>query len=281
MRIRKITSLTALLSFIPLFVTSIVLYIVPQGRVAFWANWRLWGLSKTQWANIHITTGLLFTISIFLHIYFNWKPMMAYLKNRARKTHLFTINFNVALLITLFVVLGTYFQIPPMSSVIHLGNKITLKANMKYGEPPYGHAELSSLKIFASRLGLDLNKSKNLLKKNGIKYESAAQTIKEVAVRNGITPQRLFEVIKPKTPSKADSRVLPDKPLAGFGKRSLADFCQTHYLSIPSVLQSLSKKNFQAEPEMTMKAIAEKNHTDPLTIYQVIKKGIQKSHNKN
>ena len=281
MRIRKITSLTALLSFIPLFVTSIVLYIVPQGRVAFWVDWRLWELSKTQWTNIHITTGLLFIVSIFLHIYYNWKPMMAYLKNKARKTRLFTINFNVALLITLFVVLGTYFQIPPMSSVIRFGEKITQEANVKYGDPPYGHAELSSLKTFTSKLGFDLSSSRKLLEEKGIKIKSEAQTIKEIAAGNGITPQRLFEVIKPKAPSKADSRVLPDKPSAGFGKRSLADFCQTHYLSIPSVLQALSKKNFQAEPEMTMKAIAEKNHTDPLTIYQAIKKSIQKPHSRD
>jgi predicted DNA-binding protein YlxM (UPF0122 family) len=146
---------------------------------------------------------------------------------------------------------------------------------MKYGEPPYGHAELSSLKTFASRLGLDLNKSKNLLEKNGIKYESEAQTIKEIAERNGITPQRLFEVIKPKLPSGAGSGVLPEKPVAGFGKRSLADFCQAYHLSLPAVLQTLSGKNFPAEPEMTLKAIAERNHTSPFIIYQTIKKSVQ------
>mgnify|MGYP000181594178 CR=1 FL=1 len=40
MKIRKIASLTALLSFVVVIVTSIVLYIVPQGRIAYWADWR-------------------------------------------------------------------------------------------------------------------------------------------------------------------------------------------------------------------------------------------------
>jgi hypothetical protein len=40
MKLRKITSLTALLSFVLMLVTSIILYIVPQGRVAYWADWR-------------------------------------------------------------------------------------------------------------------------------------------------------------------------------------------------------------------------------------------------
>jgi len=277
MHARKITSLTALLSFIPLFVTSVVLYMIPQGRVAFWVDWHLWGLTKTQWTDIHITTGLLFIISIFLHIYYNRKPIMAYLRGRARETRLFTINFNIALTITGLVVLGTYFQIPPMSSVIRFGEKITREANMKYGEPPYGHAELSSLKTFASRLGLDLNRSRRLLEKKGIKVENETETIREIAEKNGITPRRLFEVIKPKLPSGTDSRVLPEKPAAGFGKRSLADFCQTYHLSISAALQALSRKNFQAEPGMPLKAIAARNHTSPLVIYQTIKKGVQGS----
>jgi hypothetical protein len=59
--------------------TSIILYIVPQGRVAYWADWKLWGLTKTDWGNIHINLGLLFLIALFIHIYYNWKPLINYL----------------------------------------------------------------------------------------------------------------------------------------------------------------------------------------------------------
>jgi hypothetical protein len=61
--IRKVTSLTAALAFILMVLTSIVLYIVPQGRVAYWADWRLLGLTKTDWGNININLGLLFLIT--------------------------------------------------------------------------------------------------------------------------------------------------------------------------------------------------------------------------
>jgi len=46
MKIRKITSLTALVSFVLEVITSVILYIVPQGRVAYWADWHLWGLNN-------------------------------------------------------------------------------------------------------------------------------------------------------------------------------------------------------------------------------------------
>jgi len=78
MKVRKIASLTAALSFLLMVLTSIILYIVPEGRVAYWADWRLWGLTKSDWGNIHINLGLLFLIALFLHIYYNWKPLVLY-----------------------------------------------------------------------------------------------------------------------------------------------------------------------------------------------------------
>jgi len=59
----------------------------------------------------------------------------------------FTPAFNVALLLTLVVGVGTYFEVPPMSTVLDFSESIKDKASEKYGEPPYGHAELSSLKL--------------------------------------------------------------------------------------------------------------------------------------
>ena len=68
MNMRKTTSLTALLSFILLMITIVVLYIVPQGRVAYWADWHLWEMGKEKWGNLHINFGLLFLLSVFLHV---------------------------------------------------------------------------------------------------------------------------------------------------------------------------------------------------------------------
>jgi len=59
-----------MLAFIGMAVTSLILFIVPQGRVAYWADWRLLGLSKTDWGNIHINLGLLFLRFCFWLIFF-------------------------------------------------------------------------------------------------------------------------------------------------------------------------------------------------------------------
>ena len=133
MKIRKIASLTAALSFIVMILTSIILYIVPQGRIAYWADWHLWGLTKTQWGDIHINTGILFLTALGLHIYYNWKPLINYLKDKAKNLKVFTKEFNVALIILVVFITGTYCKIPPFYSVLALSESIKDAAAEKYG----------------------------------------------------------------------------------------------------------------------------------------------------
>ena len=65
--------------------TSIILYLMPQGRVAYWADWRLLGLSKEQWGALHLNMGVLFILSLLLHLYYNWQPLLNYLKNTRKQ----------------------------------------------------------------------------------------------------------------------------------------------------------------------------------------------------
>ena len=46
MKSRRIVSLTVLLSFIVLSLSGILLFVSPQGRVAYWSRWSLVGLTK-------------------------------------------------------------------------------------------------------------------------------------------------------------------------------------------------------------------------------------------
>ena len=110
---RKATSLTLLISFIPLILTSVILYIAPEGRVAYWADWHLLGLSKTQWSDIHINLGFLFLAAGLIHLWLNWRPILAYLKNKAKELVVFTPAMWVALLLNLVFLVGTLAYILP------------------------------------------------------------------------------------------------------------------------------------------------------------------------
>jgi len=196
-KIRKITSLTAALSFLLMVLTSIVLYIVPHGRVAYWADWRFWGLTKTDWGNIHINLGLLFLIALFLHIYYNWNPLVSYLKDKRKRIKVFTPEFNVAIVVTICFAVGSCFLLPPFSWVMTLNDYIKDAGVEKYGEPPYGHAEQSSLKTFCRKMNLDIAKSMELLNQAGYSVENGDITLEEMGGRFNAPPQQIFETIKP------------------------------------------------------------------------------------
>ena len=208
MKIRKIASLTAALSFLLMVLTSIVLYIVPHGRVAYWADWRLWGLTKSDWGNIHINLGLLFLIALFLHIYYNWKPLVSYLKDKSKRIKVFTPEFNVAIVVTICFAVGSCFLVPPFSWVMTLNDYIKDAGVEKYGEPPYGHAEQSSLRTFCKKMNLDIARSMELLNQAGYSVENGDITLGEIGRRFNVSPQQIFETIKPamQTPKATEVR---------------------------------------------------------------------------
>ena len=270
MKIRKITSLTALLSFILLILNSVVLYIAPHGRVAYWADWHLWGLTKTQWGNQHIIIGVLFLISIFLHIYYNWKPILAYLKNRAKQFKLFTREFNIALVLTIVFTVGAYMEVPPFNWVLDFSESIKNTAAQKYGEPPYGHAELSTLKTFSLRTGLDLAGSMRRLKNAGVRFENEKQTLLQIAKLNKMTPQQVYLAMKVEEKPGA-VKSLPDSPPKGMGKRAIADICREYNLKLSAVLQAFADNGITATGDSTFKQIAEEHKISSGDVYQILK----------
>ncbi len=275
MKLRKIASLTAGLSFIVAVVTSVILYIVPQGRIAYWADWRLWGLSKEQWGNIHINIGFLFLLTLGLHIYYNWTPIKNYLKNKTKNLVVFTKDFNAAMLLTLVCILGTHFEIPPFSSILSVSESIKDQAAEKYGEPPYGHAELSSLKTFTKKVGFDLNQSMERIKAAGLALKGENQTLLDISKSNNLPPNFIYLVMKPgpedAVVSAGQAVDLPDSPPPGTGNMTLADLCAQFDLNTKTLLRDLSKVEIKAVDSETIKKIAENNQTSSIDIYEHIK----------
>ena len=276
MKTRRIMSLTAMLAFIIMVLTSIILYIVPQGRVAYWADWRLWGLTKTDWGNIHISLGLLFLIALSFHTYYNWKPIVSYLKNKAKQVKVFTPEFNVALVVTIVFVLGAYFMVPPISWIMTLNEHFKDAGAQKYGEPPYGHAELSSLETFMKKMNLDPVRSLELLDQAGYKVTDREMTLEKIAHRYNVPPQVIYAAIKPAALKPASAVLsagiaMPESPPPGTGNLTLADLCAQYNVNMKTVVRELQKQGIVASEKQTIKAIAANNQTSPTDLYEKIK----------
>ncbi|CCO22511.1 DUF4405 domain-containing protein [Maridesulfovibrio hydrothermalis] len=267
---RKITSLTSFFAIIILAITSIVLYFVPQGRVAYWADWTFLGLSKEQWGDIHICTGVLFLTVSILHVWLNWKPILAYLKQKAGDKNFSSPAFFISLILTLFVTFGTLAGIPPMKQVLEFSLYLKDLGEEKYGIPPYGHAELSPLAIFCKRMGLDADKAVASIKKAGLEIESAKESIKSVAAKAGLTPKEIHEIIlkdQPQSKSPQNIKTSTATELhpeatydtgagAGIGKITLEKYCQKYNLDLNTALGILREKGAVVDKNTTIREIA-------------------------
>jgi hypothetical protein len=219
--------------------------------------------------------GLLFLIALIVHLYYNWKPLINYLKDKAKKIKVFTPEFNAALVITITFLVGTYLMLPPFSWVKSLNDHFKDSGAEKYGEPPYGHAELSSLKTFAKKLNLDLTESMQLLNQTGYPVEDSMITLQTIGKRYNIPPQQIYETIKPalivSEKDSANKIALPESPPLGTGNLTLADFCIQFELSTKLVIRELKGKGVTASADLTLKQIASENQTSPIDLYEIIK----------
>ncbi len=270
MTFRKTTSLTTLLSFILLLITSVILYVAPQGKIAFWANWEIMGLDKTQWVALHTNLGFLFILSGLAHTLVNWNCIVAYLKNKKKKLKMFTADFNLALLITLFITLFTLFELPPIHTVQTYNQSLKNSTAEKYGNPPYGHAESSTLKLFCKRTRIDLKDSIKKLKKANLQSVSAEATLAEIAQANHMTPQQVYTLIQP-APTKEEKREMTSRPGLGFGRKKLSDFCSKYDLDPAATVEGLRKLGIEADLEDSMREIGEKNDMEPHSVFDAIR----------
>lgn len=285
MSLRKITSMTLVWSLIVLTLNSIVLYVVPEGRISNWAVWEFWGLTKHDWSAQHTTVGFLFLFAGLCHIYLNWKLIMNYMKNKAKDFRLFTGASTVGFALTLIFVIGTYFHVPPIITIVDFSEQIKEGAASKYGDPPYGQAQSSSLQGFTSRMGLDLAKSTELLEAAGIEVADEKEMIQEIAARSKKTPQEIYDIIKPAvyqsnggataeqtetTEHPADTVDGVKVPTSGMGKKTLQQLCDEIEHDCKMIIAELDKRGMKVEADGKLKDIASENGTGPMQVYETV-----------
>lgn len=190
-------SLLTTFAFVVMSLSGLLLFVVPQGRIAEWTDWRMLGLSKSQWGDMHITTSLLFLAAGAWHIALNWRTLLNYFTAR-RGTGLMMgreLAFSAAL--ALAFVVGAVYKLPPVSYVLDLNDTIKQAWIVdRDHEPPIGHAELLAVPVFARRLQMDPQAVATTLAARGIAYQEA-ESLAVIARRHGTTPARLYQLLRP------------------------------------------------------------------------------------
>ena len=273
-----ITFLT-LVTFVIMTITGIVLYFAPQGRIAYWVDWRFWGITKTDWGSIHTISCFLFVIVGIYHLVYNWKPLVHYISNKGSGGFRLKKEFAIALIISLVVILGSMYQVPGIKQVLDFSEYAkTLWVKSKEYDPPIFHAEQLSLKNFAKKMNIDLGPATAELNKNGIKVANPDDSLSKIAKENQTSPVNLYILIKkfeaasPGVQKAGYTAEMVDERFAGkgMGKKKLAEVCKEIGVDLNQAKERLGKSQVPAGDEETLHDLAAKVKVTPMDILKII-----------
>ncbi|MCH9813051.1 MAG: DUF4405 domain-containing protein [Epsilonproteobacteria bacterium] len=261
---KKITSLSLGLAFLIMSYTGIMLFLCPHGRVAYWSDWHLLGLSKTQYGELHTTSMLTFLFFGLLHIYYNWKPIISYLKDSTKKVSFTKKEFLIAFSLNLLFIVGTLFMIQPFKGFLDLGERIKDGWTQQYGEPPYGHAEETKLFVFCKKMDIDLERAKAILTDKQINFKET-QSLKTIANNNNLTPNEIYTLIK------EDKIEKPEGVPSQLGRKTLQELSNLQKIELQKAIVILQERELtDINPKSRIKNIADELDLKPLEVYQLI-----------
>lgn len=262
-------------------VTGLVLFITPPGRVAYWTEWALLGLEKTDWAAVHIVFSLLFVLAGLIHLFFNWKPFKHYLLDKFAGYLSLRAESVIGAAAVGVILVGTLFAWPPFSWIINLNE--TMKdswAAAGWAEPPFGHAEDVSLKVLGMRTGMEPRAMLDALRDAGYRVDDPAQRVQDIATANSVTPALLWaaitERVQPAAPEPVTANITAEEVElkysgTGLGQKTLDEVAETTGVPLETMLIRLQAAGIDAAPGDKMKAVA-KAHDDmpPIDVLKVM-----------
>jgi len=266
-------------AFVILTITGLVLYVVPQGRVAYWTHWSLLGLGKEQWGDVHMMFGGIFIVTGIIHLYFNWKPFKKFLADRVKGKLQLKQEFVIAMTFSVVIMVMSIFHIPPVSWVFDLNQ--SLKDSWVTSpelEPPFGHAEEVSLAGISRRMGLDLEQGVAALQREGFDFNGPQDSLEKIALANDVTPMDVYAVIrqyeKQREPVPASGMTVEDVEASyagtGLGRKTLAEVCKSVEIGIISCAESLSIKGFNIDANEKLKQAAERYEINPIDVLKIL-----------
>jgi len=274
---RAMTSLVTTWSFVIATVTGVVLFIVPQGRIAYWINWKLWELTKEGWTDLHVIFSIVFVIVGVAHLVYNWKPFKNYMAERASgHVHIKRTVYGSLAITGVFFILSI-FSLPPANWIFDLGTyfKEGWVVSQDY-EPPFGHAEDVSLAGFSQRQRIDLKAAIDKLEGTGIAVPEQQMKLKDIAVLNSITPMDIYLVIKPlEQRPKLKANFKPTDVEAqfagtGIGRKTLSQMAEELKLDAATAQARLAQAGVTAKVGDKMKAIADANDVEAIELVKIL-----------
>ncbi len=263
---KAFVSFYVVFSFLALATSGIVLYLAPPGRIANWSVWRLLLLSKAQWQAVHTIVALIFLVAASVHIYFNWKVLVAYVKSKLHAGIRMKRELATASIAGLVILVGAIAAIPPFGTVMSLGEDVKNSWSTASTEPPVPHAELLTVEKLADTAKVPTDSILTNLEKSGIKGAEPGKTFQQIADENGLTPQQVYQKglgadAKPKAGAAEGG---------GWGRMNVQQLCERYSVSAETGVARLKAAGIEAEASTPVRDIATGQGKTPIEIAKLI-----------
>ncbi|MBB5021922.1 DUF4405 domain-containing protein [Desulfurispira natronophila] len=289
--LRAFTSLFLTFMALITILTGLLLYVVPEGKVARWAGWSFWGIDKGGWEAVHTICAFAFIIATILHIIYNWKLLLFYLKDRTTRAFTLRRELVAAVGLTVFLCWGSIALFPPFGSIMQLGDNLK---DAWYEETdiqaPYGHAEQSPLRVLANRQYMDIDGIMTVLREMGIPVASTEQSLEDLQPVSGFSPMQLYDILENDPRTARSSRDLEQdhddtehhdrdawdeehresSAPSGLGRLSLEEVSEMYDIDLHRALQELEEKGIVASRTESIRLIAERAEVSPSQLYEIL-----------
>lgn len=289
------TSVLIAASFTILVVSGVMLFVSPPGRIANWTNWNILSLTKKDWIALHVWFSTLFLTVTLFHLFFNWRPLVNYFKDRATRRIGFRWEWVVALAVCIGVYAGTRAGVPPFSSLLAFNERVKESWDKPRARAPIPHAELLSLAELVQKAGLEFATATNRLATHGITNGTAEIVVQDLADQNRRSAQQIYEMILAEPVTRGAGRGQGQtqghgqgQGRGGFGGgggggksggagggpgwKTLSQFCADEGIDLKDALARLNAKGLKASTNLTMREIAVNNgYSRPFELIDIIR----------
>ncbi len=293
MRSRRLISLILFVSFIFLSYSGLMLFLSPQGRVAYWSNWAMLGLTKDQYSAVHMVFMAMFLTVGIWHTVLNWKPIVHYFRNRAKKVRVFNPESTAALVLCLLFFVGSLTGIPPFRQFLDANEAIKAHWERESGSPPWGHAEESRLDRFCLRMAdferierrrevtIDCSEAVTALEEAGIIVEDQSQRLVDIAEVNSTTPKAIAEIVVSvahlgdavESPGGQEGEFV--RPYSGMGRITMREYAERYEVDLDRILSLLAERGIQLDPDGRLREEADRLGMDPGQIFDLLNESSQ------
>ncbi|HOA52198.1 MAG: DUF4405 domain-containing protein [Thermogutta sp.] len=200
-RFQMFTSLSLLVLFLIVTLSGAILYSSPRGRVANWGQWTVLGWDKESWAAFHINATICFVVFSILHLLFNWKMLLGYLKRGTLGLVRGRLELLAALVFAGLLYAGTRYHVPPFSQFVAWREAFKDYWERRSPPAPIPHLEEFTLERISQLAGASEEEILQFVRSLGVEDVKSSSTLAQIAAQIGQSPRQVFDAMAQRFPS--------------------------------------------------------------------------------